>query len=206
MACTRVCWADGNLVARSPQDLRFLIWVEPQPKGAEMSPVETETLSSVERVRELFETVINQRDAEALRPYWADDLVEELPTGTYRGPEEMAGYFAEVFAALPDFHIEPERIAADGEAVFVKWTMTGTFNGASWQGIEPTGDRIELKGIDCFTVREGRIVHNAAVFDQVSFGQQIGMLPARDSLGERGMKVAFNARTKLKQRFSRGGS
>ncbi|MGA8746201.1 MAG: nuclear transport factor 2 family protein [Solirubrobacterales bacterium] len=165
--------------------------------------METETLSPVERAGEVFETVLNQRDAEALRPYWADDLVEELPTGTYRGPEEMGAYFAEVFAALPDFHIEPERITGDGETVFVKWQMTGTFRGEPWQGIEPTGDQIALKGIDCFTFREGKIVHNAAVFDQVSFGQQIGMLPARDSLGERGMKAAFNARTKLKQRFSR---
>ncbi len=165
--------------------------------------METETLSPVDSAREVFETVLNQRDAEALRPYWADDLVEELPTGTYRGHEEMVGYFAEIFAALPDFHIEPERIAAEGETVFVKWQMTGTFSGAPWQGVEPTGDQIELKGIDCFTFREGKIVHNAAVFDQVSFAQQIGMLPARDSLGERGMKAAFNARTKLKQRFAR---
>lgn len=170
-----------------------------------MATADVETPSLVEIAREVFETVLNQRDADALRPYWADDLVEELPTGTYRGPGEMARYFAETFAALPDFHIEPERIAADGETVFVKWRLTGTFSGAPWQGIEPTGDRIELDGMDCFTFREGKIVHNAVVFDQMSFGRQIGMLPAQDSLGERGMRAAFNARTKLKRRFSRSG-
>lgn len=171
-----------------------------------MSTVETETHSPVDTAREMFETVLNQRDAEALRVYWADDLVEELPTGTYRGPDEMARYFAEAFAALPDFHIEAEQIAGDGETVFVKWRMTGTFSGTPWQGIEPTGDRIELNGIDCFTFREGKIAHNAAVFDQVSFGRQIGMLPAKDSLGERGMRAALNARTMLKHRFAQMGS
>lgn len=170
-----------------------------------MATADVETRSPVEIAREVFEIVLNRRDAEALRPYWADDLVEELPTGTYRGPDEMARYFAETFAALPDLQIEPERIAADGETVFVKWRLTGTFDGAPWQGIEPTGDRIALDGIDCFSFREGKIVHNAVVFDQMSFGRQIGMLPARDSLGERGMRAAFNARTKLKRRFSRSG-
>ena len=168
-----------------------------------MATVETETRSPVELARHIFEKVLNQRDAGALRPYWADDLVEELPTGTYRGPDEMARYFAETFAALPDFHIEPEEIIGEDDTVFVKWRLTGTFNGHAWQGIEPTGHRIELLGIDCFTFREGKITRNEAVFDQMSFARQIGMLPARDSLGERVMRAAFNARTKLKQRLAR---
>ena len=68
-----------------------------------MATVETETHSPVEIARHIFEDVLNQRDADAVRSYWADDLVEELPTGTYNGPDEMALYFAEIFAALPDF-------------------------------------------------------------------------------------------------------
>ena len=168
-----------------------------------MAAVETETRSPVEIARHVFENVLNERDADALRPYWADDLVEELPTGTYRGPDEMARYFAESFAALPDFHIEAERIAAHEETVFVKWHLSGTFSGDRWMGIEPTGSRIELDGIDCFTIRDGLVVHNHVIYDSTSFARQIGMLPAQDSIGERGMKGAFNARTKLKRRLGR---
>jgi steroid delta-isomerase-like uncharacterized protein len=166
-----------------------------------MATAETKTRSPVEVARHIFEDVLNQHDADALRPYWAHDLVEELPTGTYRGPDEMASYFAESFAALPDFHIEPQQIIGEDDKVFVKWRMTGTFSGRPWQGIEPTGDRIELLGIDCFTFREGQVMRNEAVFDQMSFARQIGMLPAQDSIGERAMKGAFNARTKLKRRL-----
>lgn len=168
-----------------------------------MATVETKARSPVEIARDIFENVLNQHDADALRPYWADDLVEELPTGTYRGPDEMAHYFAATFAALSDFHIEPEQVIGEDDTVFVKWRLSGTFDGRPWQGIEPTGDRIELLGIDCFTFREGRITRNEVVFDQMSFARQIGMLPAQDSTGERTMKVAFNARTKLKRRLGR---
>ena len=167
-----------------------------------MATTETQTRSPVDIARELFTTVLNQRDPEAIRPYWHDDLVEELPTGTYRGPDEMAAYFAESFGALPDFHIEPERIAGEDETVFVKWRLTGTFSGRPWQGIEATGDRIELTGIDCFTFRDEKVVHNAVQFDQMSFARQIGMMPAQDSAGERAMRAAFNARTKVKQRLA----
>jgi steroid delta-isomerase-like uncharacterized protein len=171
-----------------------------------MATAETATRSPVEIARHIFEDVLNQRNADALRPYWADSLVEELPTGTYRGPDEMARYFAETFAALPDFHITPEEIVGTDETVFVKWRVNATFNGSQWQGIEATGDRIELLGIDCFTFRDGKVVRNEVVFDQMSFGRQIGMLPAQDSIGERGMKSAFNARTKLKRRLARAKS
>jgi steroid delta-isomerase-like uncharacterized protein len=168
-----------------------------------MATIETETRSPVQIARHIFEDLLNQRDADALRAYWADDLVEELPTGTYRGPDEMARYFAETFAALPDFHIEPEEVIGEDDKVFVKWRLNATFSGGVWQGIEATGDRIELLGIDCFTFREGKITHNEVVFDQMSFARQIGMLPAQDAVGERAMKGAFNARTKLKRRLGR---
>ena len=168
-----------------------------------MATAETATRSPVEIARHIFETVLNQRDAEALRPYWADELVEELPTGTYNGPDEMANYFAETFAALPDFQMHPEQIVGEEDTVFVKWRVTGTLSGAPWQGIEPTGSRIELRGIDCFTFRVGKVVRNEVVFDQMSFARQIGMMPPQDSLGERTMKSAFNARTKLKRRLGR---
>jgi len=171
-----------------------------------MATAETETRSPAELAREVFEEVLPQRDAEALRPYWADDLLEELPTGTYRGPDEMAEYFAETFAAMPDFQMETERIVGDEETAFVRWRLTGTFDGAPWQGLEPTGKRIELTGMDCFTFREGKIVHNVVVFDQMSFARQIGMLPAADSAGERAMKAAFNAGTKIKERLARARS
>ena len=166
-----------------------------------MATVETETRSPVEIARHVFEDLLNQRDADVLRPFWADDLVEELPTGTYRGPDEMASYFAETFAALPDFRIEPEQIIGEEDTVFVKWRLRGTFTGRPWQGIEPTGDRIELLGMDCFTFREGRIIRNEVVFDQMSFARQVGLLPAQESIGERTMRGAFNARTKLKRRL-----
>ena len=168
-----------------------------------MPDVVTESRSPVELAREVFEDVLNRRDADALMPYWAEDVVEDFPTGTLRGREQMRDYFAETFAAIPDFHIEAERIAGDDETVFVKWRMTGTFSGGPWLGIEPTGTRVELHGMDCFTVRDGLVVHNHVIYDGASFARQLGMLPAEGSGADRAMLAAFNARTRLRKRFRR---
>jgi steroid delta-isomerase-like uncharacterized protein len=164
----------------------------------------TETRSPVELAREVFGEVLNRRDPDALVPYWAEDVVEVFPTVTLRGREQVRAYFAETYAALPDFHIEAERIAGDEQTVFVKWHLTGTFSGGPWQGIEPTGSRIELDGMDCFTIRDGLVVHNHIIYDAASFARQIGMLPRQDSPADRAMTKSFNLRTRLRQRLRRG--
>jgi hypothetical protein len=81
--------------------------------------------------------------------------------------------------------------------------MTATFSGAAWQGIEPTGDRIELDGMDCFTIRDGQVVHNFVAYDQVAFGRQIGLMPPQGSAADRAMTGAFNLRKRLAKRLRR---
>lgn len=156
---------------------------------------------SAEQFRELFERLLNGRDAEALVPYWAEDIVEEFPVGTYRGRDEVRRYFAETFAAIPDFHIRVVSAAAEGDKVFIRWHVTGTFSGAVWMGLEPTGKRLDLHGIDCFTLRDGLVAHNFVVFDQLAFARQIGMMPPARSLMDRVMTAAFNARTVARRRL-----
>jgi predicted ester cyclase len=162
----------------------------------------TTARTPIETAREAF-AVLNRRDADALRAFWAHDVVEVFPYGTVRGQDAVRDAFAETFAAIPDFHIEAEHVAAEGEVVFVKWRITGTFTGAAWQGIEPTGSAIDLHGMDCFTIRDGLVVHNHVVFDQLEFARQIGMLPRAGTRADRATTQAFNAATRLRRRLRR---
>ena len=169
-----------------------------------MADAATETRSPTEVAREVFDEVLNRRDPNALIQYWDDDIVEEFPiVGTVRGRDQARAYFAETFAALPDFHIDAQRIVGEGETVFVKWRVTGTFSGAPWMGIEPTGSRVELDGMDCFTFRDGVVIHNHVIYDGASFARQIGMLPPHGSTADRAMTKAFNARVRLRKRLRR---
>jgi predicted ester cyclase len=159
-------------------------------------------VSNGELVRWSFER-LNERDLDALGRFWGPDTVERLPTGTLHGTAEIAAYFAEGFAALPDWHMEVLTIAEQGDDVFVHWKLTGTHSGGTFQGIAPTGKRIALDGMDHFVLRDGAVVSNFVAFDQMQFARAIGMLPPDGSRADKAVKAVFNARSRLTARLRR---
>jgi steroid delta-isomerase-like uncharacterized protein len=155
-------------------------------------------------IRWAFE-MLNQHDVTPLRQFWTSDTVERFPDRTCRGPEEIARYFEDAFAAIPDFHMEVLTIAEQGEDVFVHWRLTGT-HGGPLLGIEPTGKKLAIDGMDHFVVRDGKVVSNFVVFDQMQYGRQLGMMPPPGSTADKAVTSAFNARTKLLSRIKRTAS
>jgi steroid delta-isomerase-like uncharacterized protein len=149
-------------------------------------------------VRSYFEALA-ARDVRAAGEHWSEDGVDTMPDQVLRGRAEIERYFAELFAAAPDAAFSVSRIVAGEREAAVEWRLRATLNGASFQGIEPTGKSIEIGGIDYFEVEDGKIVSNSGYFDTAEFARQLGMLPPRDSGTERAMTNAFNAVTKVRR-------
>jgi predicted ester cyclase len=116
--------------------------------------------------------------------------------------DEVVAWFRGFFDAVPDLRMEVEDVAVAGEPgrerVTVRWRITGTFSGAPYMGIEPTGRPVELHGMDLIDVENGRVAANNIYYDQLAFARQIGMLPAEGSLGDRLMTGALNFVTKAR--------
>ena len=87
-------------------------------------------------------------------------------------------------------------VAARNQAA-VRWRATGTFCGAPFQGIEPTGARIELEGIDLLTVEDGMIRAQRRLLRQRRSRARSGCC-RRGQPTERRMASAFNLRTRLR--------
>lgn len=148
-----------------------------------------------ELLRWLFER-INEHDLPSMRQLWTASTVEVFPDGTCHGADEVAAYFADKFAAITDFHLEVLAIAESGEDALVHWRMTGRHTGMLL-GVAGTGRGIELDGIDHFVVRDGTVVTNTVVFDQMTFARQVGLLPADGSVADTALKQVFNAKTRV---------
>lgn len=148
---------------------------------------------------------LNDHDVARLRTYWAPDGWERFPDATCHGPDAIGRYFQETFDAIPDLHIEPKAFAAEGDEVFMRYAITGTHTGGAFKGVAATGRRIEVPGIDQFTVRDGRIVSNFVVFDQMEIGRQLGLLPPADSAADKALKAAFNGVTAVRRKLGRAG-
>jgi predicted ester cyclase len=151
-----------------------------------------------ETVSAYFDAVI-ARDPDAMAEYWSDGGIEEiLPVGILRGPEEVKGYFTELFTAIPDFEMTVERTLAQDQNVLVQWRAGGTFEGGPLMGVDPTGRRVELRGLDWLEVEGEKIVRNTAFADGAALARGMGLLPPQGSAAEKAMFSAFNALTKAR--------
>jgi steroid delta-isomerase-like uncharacterized protein len=152
-----------------------------------------------EKVRSYYEAMDN-RDVDAMLAHWSEDGVEDVvPIGVIRGREELRRFLSELFAAMPDASTTITRLIAGEQDCAVEWRLEGTFNGAPFMGIEPTGSRVELREVSVVDLKDGEIVGITAYFDGASYARQIRMLPPDGSGADRAMKSAFNAVTKLRR-------
>lgn len=151
-------------------------------------------------MRKLLEAVA-AKDLDTMRALAHDDVVDDFVVlGEVKGKEAVSAFFAELFAAVPDLDFTIERIIGGDERIAVgEWSLMGTFDGGPFQGLEPTGRRLELRGIDVMEFDEGLLRHNTIYYDGLRFARQVGMLPAEDSTADRAIMSGFNALTKAKK-------
>ena len=161
-------------------------------------PTEETVRSPEDTVRSYFDAVI-ACDPDAMAEHWAEEGIEEiLPVGIFRGPQEVKAWFTELFAAMPDFEFTVERTLAQENDVLVQWRAIGTFSGGPLMGVDPTGRRIELRGLDWLEVEGEKIVRNTAFADGAALARGMGLLPPQGSGAEKAMFGAFNAFTKAR--------
>ena len=165
--------------------------------------MDTETPAPSEVARTIFEA-LSTKDLDTAMKFTTDYAVDDfVAIGEFRGRLAIRRFFDELLAAFPDFAIAVDRIVGDDSAAVVQWHAAGTFSGGKFQGIEPTGKRVQIRGVDVMEFAEGRYVHNTIYYDGASFARQIGMLPRAGSGAEKATLFGFNASTRLRQRRNR---
>jgi steroid delta-isomerase-like uncharacterized protein len=160
--------------------------------------VSSEPTEAASVARAYFETVA-RRDLDAMEAFYEPGgtgeihgLVELTVPGTYRG------WFANLFAAFPDFEFEILDVLSAGEKAAVRWRARGSFSGSGrFEGLEPNGASVDVQGCDVLTIHEGRIRRNDAYMNGAEMARQLGALPPQGSLPERALTGALNARTRL---------
>lgn len=103
----------------------------------------------------------NRHDVDALMPFMADDCAFETTAGPERcgkrheGRERVREAFARVFKMFPDAHFGEARHFVAGDRGCSEWTFTGTGS---------DGRRVEVRGCDLFTFRDGKIALKSSFF------------------------------------------
>ena len=84
-------------------------------------------------------------------------VCEIVSTGDFGRTKEIVD--SEARAAFPDLNVTVEEVMAEGDRVAARVTMRGTHRG-EFQGIAPTGKRVEVRAMDMFRISDGKIVEH----------------------------------------------
>lgn len=129
-------------------------------------------------IRRFVEEVQNDKDEDAFDELNDPSFVNHSsPPGV---PADRAGSKAYLFGflhAFPDSTWTIDDMIAEGDQVVTKKTLRGTHT-APLGDLPPTGRPVTLQFVDIMRVRDGRIVEHWLSMDQLSFMQQLGVIPA----------------------------
>ncbi len=141
------------------------------------------------------------KDVDALRRLSHEDVVLDIVVGReIRGNEASAAFMAELFTALPDMQFAIDRMLSVDENIAVgQWSLAGTFEGGPFQGVKPTGRKLEIRGISVLEFKDGLLRRNTIYYDGLRFARQVGMLPTEGSTADRALTSTFNAVTGLRK-------
>lgn len=110
-----------------------------------------ETITMLQEIAAAFD----RHDLDAIMVHVADDAVFEAPRGPEAwgrraiGAEAVREAFAARFAGIPDVRYQQDDHFVDGDRGASEWTLSGTTT---------DGQRIEVRGCDLWTFRDGKVV------------------------------------------------
>jgi steroid delta-isomerase-like uncharacterized protein len=122
----------------------------------------------------------NAHDLDTIMSLHAPDMVFENHTaGETAQGEDVRAHIARIFESWPDIHFTTRRLYVREGLVAQEWTATATHVSALRRGeltAEPTGRRIEWRGMDLIPFEDGLIKRKDVYSDSVSILRQVGLL------------------------------
>ena len=138
---------------------------------------QSETQLNKAVIRRFVEEVQNQKNWDAFDELNADDFVNlSAPPGVPSNKEGGKMFLGAFISAFPDSYVTIDEMIAEGDRVVTKKTFKGTHTG-ELNGIPATGNRVSIQYVDIMRLRDGQIVEHWLAMDQLSFMQQLGVIP-----------------------------
>jgi steroid delta-isomerase-like uncharacterized protein len=122
----------------------------------------------------------NDHDVDAIVAMHTDDSVfENHTTGDLNvGKEEIGHAIRGIFTVFPDLTFETRRQYIRDGLVVQEWTARGTHLGKMTRAgleVEPTGKRVDYRGMDVIPIEDGRVARKDVYSDGVTLLRQLGL-------------------------------
>ena len=134
----------------------------------------------LEQTIERYNDAWNAHDLDAIVAMHAPDMVFENHTaGESAEGDEVREHIGAIFESWPDIRFEGRRTYVRDGLVVQEWTATATHDRPMRRGdivAEPTGRRVEWKGLDVIPFEDGMIKRKTVYSDSVSIMRQLGLI------------------------------
>jgi steroid delta-isomerase-like uncharacterized protein len=122
----------------------------------------------------------NSHDVDTIVAMHTEDSVfENHVTGDRNvGREAIGRAISGIFTVFPDLTFETRRAYVRENLVVQEWTARGTHRGTMTRSgieVEPTGRRVEYKGMDVIPIRDGLVARKDVYSDSVTLLRQLGL-------------------------------
>jgi steroid delta-isomerase-like uncharacterized protein len=140
-----------------------------------------DSAQSLEEAIGRYNDAWNDHDLDAIMAMHAPDMVFENHTAgeSAQGPDEVREHIASIFESWPDLRFETRRLYVRDGVVTQEWTASATHSNTMRRGdlvAEPTGEKIEWRGVDVIPYEDGLIKRKDVYSDSVSILRQVGLL------------------------------
>jgi steroid delta-isomerase-like uncharacterized protein len=116
-------------------------------------------------------------DAALAEEFVSPDIVMYYPgQPEQRDLDTLLALVAANREAFPDLVWTVEQMAAEGDTVAVRYTMTGTHQG-TFAGVVPTDKPVVAQSMAFYRLADGKIIEERAQLDMLRILQQIGAVP-----------------------------
>jgi len=132
-------------------------------------------------IREITDIIWNRQELDRIPEFYAPDFVGDYrPYGFREGHAGVRAMVEGAWRAFPDYHEEVHELIAEGDRVVLHLTISGTQLG-QWGPLPPTGKRAEFDEIVILRIRDGKVVGQRGVVDNLSALRQLGVVPTPPS-------------------------
>jgi steroid delta-isomerase-like uncharacterized protein len=139
-----------------------------------------DSAKSLEATIAAYNEAWNAHDLDAIMSQHAPDMVFENHTaGESAQGDDVREHIGAIFETWPDIRFETRRLYARDGVVTQEWTATATHAKTMRRGdlvAEPTGEKIEWRGVDVIPFEDGLVKRKDVYSDSVSILRQVGLL------------------------------
>ena len=150
---------------------------EPSAEFLALEKAEKELKENLEMYEAVWDDIINKRQIDQINETNFDKNIT-LVTAPENvvGIEGFKAYYQNYLTGFSDVTFTLVDVFGQGDKIVKHWNFKGTHTGEFF-GIPASGRKVDIDGVTLVKMKEGKIAQEQDFLDNLSFYQQLGLIP-----------------------------